>query len=157
MPLHCLAAIAFRSQRALHHEYPAGYCGARVVQPLAIVRWPGEWHEEVEKRKDMSRQVRSVGGGIACASCPSENHSRRHGPLPSTPRSHPHSYVCPAAHLRLRAAVLRAGWVVLGRCSSIGSDLHASIPSTHTLAYPCRHWRCPAGSMNTLLNSICHK
>ncbi|PRW56665.1 Serine threonine kinase regulator of stationary phase [Chlorella sorokiniana] len=38
---------------ALHHKYEEGYCGTRVVQPLGIVRWPGEWHQEAEKRKKL--------------------------------------------------------------------------------------------------------
>ncbi|KAI7838427.1 hypothetical protein COHA_007799 [Chlorella ohadii] len=36
---------------ALHHKYPEGSCGERVVRPLAVVRWPGEWHEDDETRK----------------------------------------------------------------------------------------------------------
>ncbi|KAI7845248.1 hypothetical protein COHA_001290 [Chlorella ohadii] len=36
---------------ALHHQYPQGSCGARVVHPLGIVRWGGEWHEAAEQRQ----------------------------------------------------------------------------------------------------------
>lgn len=30
------------------------------MEPLAIVRWPGEWQAEVEKRNELWWQVRSV-------------------------------------------------------------------------------------------------
>ncbi len=50
-----------RLQEALHHKYPEGSCGERVVRPLAVVRWPGEWHEDAETRKQTWWQVRHKG------------------------------------------------------------------------------------------------
>lgn len=49
-------------QGALHHKYPKGSCGERVVRPLAVVRWPGQWHHDPERRAKEWWQVRPEGG-----------------------------------------------------------------------------------------------
>ncbi|PRW56724.1 transketolase [Chlorella sorokiniana] len=38
---------------ALHHPYPEGSCGKRVVHPLGIIRWGGEWQEDPVKRAQL--------------------------------------------------------------------------------------------------------
>lgn len=46
-----------------------GGCGARVVQPLAVVRWPGRWCEDAEQRAKIWCEVGCLlrGGGKGCA------------------------------------------------------------------------------------------